>query len=371
MSRHLGPDALAEPETITANGRRLWLVSVFRRKTSRLFGNKAIDTADNHFRSVVSLRNRPTWFDSVRIRLYRRDRPGIETNHFSPDAEFDFFEDPAGTASTASATETSSSGSPARRRVFSTPDFVLRSLPWRSRRQEVVVREEVSTSSDSSLGVGTKENVSALTMLSGRNMGSYSSFRLGVRRALRDMVDSNFTFSEEPRAPRIASPQPRAPLGTLWTIPPAASSESVMILAIPSPKVTRTDVLLSDRGESSHAVSPYPESPVSPQSSHPGRPPTPAVSVIEESTAGSERLAGSSVYSESTCGEENTPPVLQDGLDDLRLQENRHETNWTGNEEISEFETESEGELSVEDMPLRMLKDRLGRFDHITLAPFV
>ncbi|KAH6627615.1 hypothetical protein F5144DRAFT_621762 [Chaetomium tenue] len=233
----VGPSDQASLETSLNTSRsRKSIVASLRHKTSRLLGRNATNnaTADN---TPQPLQPEPSkskrgWFHSVGSRFHRHDHIALGSSECSQEIQVVMEEAPQKTDSPSSP-ETTPPRSPMRRRRFRSR-LRLHSLPARFRQRGVSLFSRSPSLSDED-----KENfvVVAAPARSGEgsNTGSWSSFRSGVQRAVREVVDSNFRFSEERShnhqhsgpLPRPSRPPPRVPLRTLWTIMSADSSESV------------------------------------------------------------------------------------------------------------------------------------------------
>ncbi|KAH6841137.1 hypothetical protein B0I37DRAFT_232194 [Chaetomium sp. MPI-CAGE-AT-0009] len=250
------PDSVSPPDqaslktSLSTSRSRKSIVTGLRRKTSRLFGRNATNSAtpDNSPQPIQpdSLKSKRSWFHSVGSRFHRHGHAVLESSESSQGIQVEMEETPH-TTNPPSSSETTPPRSPMRRRRFRSR-LRLHSLPARFRRRGVTVLTRSPSRSDED-----KENFITVTGPAGSggasNTGSWSSFRSGVQRAVRDMVDGNFRFSEdrnhpgsEQTSPASTSarywpvsggppprPPPRVPLGTLWTIVSADSSESVTL----------------------------------------------------------------------------------------------------------------------------------------------
>ncbi|KAL2172218.1 hypothetical protein VTG60DRAFT_7062 [Thermothelomyces hinnuleus] len=137
------------------------------------------------------------------------------------------------------------------------------------------------------------------------NAGSWSSFRSGIQRAVREVVDGNFRFFEDRslRSVELSRPAASPPLRTLWTITSADSSDG-------HSHPSQTDQTTPDS-----EMQPAPQTPKKHQLVSPGRSPpsSPAEIIASPSTGGSEAdrsspggltLSGSTVDSSPAV----TPP---------------------------------------------------------------
>ncbi|KAK4123997.1 hypothetical protein N657DRAFT_436883 [Parathielavia appendiculata] len=242
MSSPLGMELDVMPgdeASLKTNSPRRSLVASLHRKTSHLLGRNPVitNTADNTPLPVHPgpLRSKPSWFHSVGARLQskRHNHAVIQSSDSSQEIEVEL-EEGSGMINPPSSPEispeTSRSRSPERRRTFS-GRLRLRSLPAKIRRRSAALFRRTSSSNPSD---EDKENLSLLETppagpVNSPNTGSWSSFRSGVQRAVREMVDGNFCFPEDHGARRPPPPPrspARVPLRTLWTIMSADSSES-------------------------------------------------------------------------------------------------------------------------------------------------
>ncbi|KAL2159592.1 hypothetical protein VTH06DRAFT_2161 [Thermothelomyces fergusii] len=225
------------------------------------------------------LKNRRDWFRSLGARLHRHRHVILASSESSHGVQLESEENAHAAGLPSSSETTPSLSSPARRRSLR-GRLRLSSLPARFRR-----RATARFSRPSSLSDSDKENFLAVAVPPPRprtvsNPGSWSSFRSGVQRAVREVVDGNFRFFEDrsSRSVELSRPAARPLLRTVWTITSADSSDG------------------QDHGRRSPPGQPdqtAPPAPQTPETCQPGGAPrsppsTPAETAVAPSTGGSD-----------------------------------------------------------------------------------
>ncbi|KAK3301610.1 uncharacterized protein B0T15DRAFT_317422 [Chaetomium strumarium] len=194
MPRPMEIDIVPEHASIRTARSRMSITATIRRKTSRLFGNDVTDAADNRSQSIRGppLRTKRSWFNSVGVRFARQDGFALDVQESSQDAQVALREKARTTDTSSPSSDDSHARSSTGRRLFSG----LQTLPAKFRRGGAAL---LGRSSSSSLSDEGRENMPMLTVSPARlpDTGSLSSFRIGVQKAVREIVDDNFRFSDD------------------------------------------------------------------------------------------------------------------------------------------------------------------------------
>ncbi|AEO69587.1 uncharacterized protein THITE_2014717, partial [Thermothielavioides terrestris NRRL 8126] len=179
--------------SLGATRSRVSITATIRRKTSRLFGRNALNTPgiDDSPTQIEPLRAKRSWFGSVGARFYRQDCMLRESHESSQNVQVELQEDTGTPSTTTTATsasspsETSPARSLGRHRLFRGRGFRLQSLPAKFRRGGAAIFRWSSSSGPSD---EDKENMPMLDPPASTRpdyTGSWSSFRLGVHKAVR------------------------------------------------------------------------------------------------------------------------------------------------------------------------------------------
>ncbi|KAL2134190.1 hypothetical protein VTI74DRAFT_811 [Chaetomium olivicolor] len=230
MSGSSEMDLLHEQTSLRTSRSRHSIVATIRRKASRLFGRDVTNTVDKHSQPIEVHPPPPkrNWFSSVGARFSRRNHRALDSQESSSsnDVRAECWE-MTGTIAPPSSPELSPTRSSTRRRMFGSSRFRLHSLPAKFRRGAAgVFRPSSSTSLSDDFG-----NIPAVSVPAPRltPTGSWSSFRIGVQKAVREAVNGNFRFADDHEGRSQPAKPPttaaRAPVRTLWTIMSADSSE--------------------------------------------------------------------------------------------------------------------------------------------------